>query len=172
MSKFTDAAKEIISKVAPTLGTALGGPFGALAGTVLSKALGGDPKAAETAILSGNPDALLQLRAAEMEFQAKMKELDLSEEKLAYDDKASARAREIAVKDATPAVLAYGVTLGFFGTLGYLLVAGKPDHGGDALLVMLGSLGTAWAGVIAYYFGSSTGSKAKTDALTKIAAMP
>lgn len=38
-----DKLKQIIAAVAPTLGTAIGGPFGALAGTVLAKALGTAP---------------------------------------------------------------------------------------------------------------------------------
>jgi hypothetical protein len=47
-----------------------------------------------------------------------------------------------------------------------MLVFGMPKTGTEALLMMIGSLGTAWTGVMQFYFGSSAGSKAKTDALT------
>jgi len=177
MGTFTDKAKSIIAAVAPTVGTALGGPFGALAGVVVQKALGvekpNDPGAADSAVnaalLTGDPEVLLKLKQAEADFTARMAELGLKPEQLANDDRASARAREVAVKDHTPAYLAYAVTVGFFGTLAFLLWNGKPAVGGDALLVMLGSLGTAWAGIIAYYFGSSAGSKDKTAALAGLA---
>src|SRR6185369_5156075 len=106
---------------------------------------------------------------AENDFTARMKELGIAEEKLAYDDIANARQREIALHDNTPAILAYSITVGFFGTLLFMLINGKPATGGDALLVMLGSLGTAWAGVVAYYFGSSTSSVRKDATISEIA---
>jgi len=57
------------------------------------------------------------------------------------------------------------VTVGFFG----ILVGLMTDHfkTSDALMLMLGSLGTAWTGIIAFYFGSSAGSQRKDELLHK-----
>lgn len=167
--KLSDKAKQIISAVAPTLGATLGGPLGGLAGAVLAKTLGvpeANPKALEDAILSQSPDAVAKIRLAEIELekQAKANEIDL--ERINSADRANAREREIRTGDNTPAILAYGISAGFFGVLFYMLNFGVPKEGGEALLVMLGSLGTAWAGITAYYFGSSAGSKLKTDLLS------
>jgi hypothetical protein len=169
-SDFGDKAKQVLSTLAPTIGTALGGPFGGLAGAALATALGSsDPKAAETAILAGNPDVLAKLKTAELDLQGKLAELGVQEHQLAYADTDSARKREMTVKDLTPMLLAIGITVGFFAVLSFMLVMGKPATGGDALLVMLGALGGAWANVVAYYFGSSAGSSAKSETLAKIA---
>ena len=85
--------------------------------------------------------------------------------KTEVDDRKSARDLQAATRSKMPAVLAILVTIGFFGIL-YALMMGyaKPSN---ELMIMLGSLGTAWSGIIAYYFGSSAGSQAKTDALVK-----
>ncbi len=166
---FGQTAKSVLATVAPLLGTALGGPFGGLAGTLLSKALGtSDPKAMEAAITSTDPDILLKLKQADNDFAQQMKALDISEEKLHFDDVANARAMQIATHDSTPKYLAYFVTFGFFSVLGLLLFYGKPAQGGDVLLVLVGSLGTAWTGIVGYYYGSSAGSAAKTDTIAKI----
>ncbi len=166
------AAFQVFKTIAPTMATAAAGPFAPLVAPFINKIFGvdpSDPKAVQSALLSMTPEQALAMRQAENDFTLKMEELGIQKEQLVYQDIANARAREIAVKDSTPRFLAYLVTAGFFGTLGFLLVHGKPETGGDALLVMLGSLATAWAGIITYYYGSSSGSAAKTDALAALA---
>jgi hypothetical protein len=168
---FGSTAKQIISTVAPMLGTVLGGPLGGLAGNALAQALGTtDPKAQEAAIVAGNPDTLLKLKQAEDAVKEHLRQMDIDEEKLTFDDIANARAMQVQTHDTTPKYLAYLITFGFFATLGYLIVYGKPQTGGDVMLVMVGSLGTAWASIVSFFYGSSAGSAAKTDVINKIAA--
>src|SRR5579862_9755344 len=164
-------ALQVLKTVAPMIGTAIGGPFGTLAGTALASIIPGanptDDAATSAALLSATPDQLLALKKADQDFQVQLKSLGIQEEQLAYSDTASARAREIAVKDWTPQILAYGVTIGFFGVLGYVMHVGinaiGTGQGGEAVLLMLCSLGTAWAGIISYYFGSSTGAQKNAE---------
>jgi len=54
---------------------------------------------------------------------------------------------------------------GFFACWATCWWRASPPIGGDALLVMLGSLGTSWASCIGYYFGSSAGSSHKDGLL-------
>lgn len=168
---FGEKALQVLRTVAPTLAMGALGPFGPLAATAISAALGTDPKdpkAAEAALLTATPDQLLALKKAENDFAVQMKSLEISEEKLSFDDTANARAREAAVKDYTPQILAYGITLGFFGMLGSLMWMGKPQTGGDVMMAMIGSLGASFASIVGYFFGSSAGSAAKTATLDKI----
>jgi hypothetical protein len=83
--------------------------------------------------------------------------------KLATDDRKSARDLQIATKSWIPGVLAIGVTIGFFGILIGLMTDNVTKS--DALLLMLGSLGTAWTAIVSFYFGSSASSQNKDDLL-------
>jgi hypothetical protein len=102
-------------------------------------------------------------RLAELEAETKTKLASLD-----AADRDSARKREMEVKDNTPKVLAYGITAGFFGVLFYILNFDIPNESENVVYVMLGSLGTAWTGIMAYYYGSSAGSAAKHTLLDKL----
>lgn len=60
-------------------------------------------------------------------------------------------------------VLAYLVTLGFFGVLAALMTLDMPQTSHEVLLVMLGTLGAGFGSVITYYYGSSAGSTFKDN---------
>jgi hypothetical protein len=163
----------LVRTVAPSIASAVGGPLAGMATKAISEALLGRPDASEAELMQAaakaTPEQLLALKKAEQEFEVQMRELDIDLERIANADRDSARNREIKTKDLTPKILAGFITAGYFGVLFYMLRNGLPQHGGsEAMLVMLGTLGTAWGGVVAYYFGSSAGSKEKTDAMNRM----
>lgn len=163
----------LVRTVAPSIASAVSGPLAGMATKAISEALLGRPDASEAELVQAaakaTPEQLLALKKAEQEFEVQMRELDIDLERIANADRDSARNREIKTKDLTPKILAGFITAGYFGVLFYMLRNGLPQHGGsEAMLVMLGTLGTAWGGVVAYYFGSSAGSKEKTDAMNRM----
>ena len=163
----------LVRTVAPTIALAIGGPLAGMATRAISEALLGRSDATEDELVqaaaSATPDQLLALKQAEHDFTIKMRELDIDIERLAGEDRNSARQRETVTKDLTPKALAALITAGYFGVLFYMMKNGLPTSGGaEAMLVMLGTLGTAWGGVVAYYFGSSAGSREKTDAINRM----
>lgn len=169
---FGTTALQVLRTVAPTLALAVGGPFGPLAATAISAVLGKSPddtKGMETALLTATPDQLLALKKAEDDFQVQMTTLGIAEEKLSFDDTSNARLREMTVKDWTPRILAFGVVAITLIMEGMMLVYGQPKSiDGVVLGRILGTWDGATMLVLAYYFGSSAGSAAKTDAINKI----
>jgi len=152
---------EWLKQIAPTIATCLGGPLAGLAVTAISKALGVDEDKVQDTIDQGklNADQIASLKQAEIDLQKSAQELGLNFEQLAVQDRASARDLQKETKSVVPPLLSVLVTIGFFGIL-IGLMSGKIVTS-DALMLMLGSLGTAWTGIIAFYFGSSASSQAK-----------
>jgi hypothetical protein len=154
-----------LKTIAPTIATALGGPLAGLAIEAVSKAVGIDPKDVQSTISEGklSSDQIMLLKQAEIDMAARAQEMGLDFAKLNVEDRKSAREMQAETRSYIPAVLAVTVTIGFFGILiGMMTETFKTS---DALMLMLGSLGTAWTGIIAFYFGSSAGSQAKDDLL-------
>ena len=156
-----------IEQLAPTIASCLGGPLAGMAVEAVSKAIGVDPSAVQDTINSGKLTAeqIASIQQAEITLKAKAQEMNLDFEQLAVQDRKSARDMQTTNKSWIPPLLAIMVTLGFFGILTGMM-SGRVTSS-EALMIMLGSLGTAWTGIIAFYFGSSAGSQAKDDLLHK-----
>jgi hypothetical protein len=154
-----------LKTIAPTIATALGGPLAGLAIEAVSKAIGIDPKDVQSTISEGklSADQIMLLKQAEIDMAARAQEMGLDFAKLNVEDRKSAREMQAETRSYIPAVLAVSVTIGFFGILIGMMT--ETFKASDALMLMLGSLGTAWTGIIAFYFGSSAGSQAKDDLL-------
>lgn len=105
--------------------------------------------------------------------------LDLQELEMRLKDTDSARSREVEIatsekaplinKIVTP-VLALGVTAITFVLFGFLMFDSSPVEPSrkDVLVYVLGALTAISTQVISYYFGSSIGSKNKSDQLDKV----
>ncbi|MFZ3071899.1 MAG: hypothetical protein WA162_01505 [Thermodesulfobacteriota bacterium] len=89
-------------------------------------------------------------------------------ERVFMEDRKSAREREIAVKDKTPAILATVSFIGFFGILLIMMFVEIPPTAKDPLLIMLGALGAVITGITQYYYGSSSGSNKKSEMLERL----
>ncbi len=160
-------------------------PFIAAAASMAANAVGaalkmnspldGTADAIAGAIAGATPDQMVALKEAEIALQAQLAQLGFAQtsdlENIAAQDRANARARQIAVKDRTPAVLAWTVTAGFFAILVMVARWGVAPQVHDLVIALIGSLGTAWTGIVTYYFGSSAGSAAKTQILAQNAAV-
>ena len=158
---------EWLKTIAPTIATALGGPLAGMAVSAVAKAIGVSPDEVQDVISSGKLTAeqVASIQLAELELKKQAQSMNLDFAKLIAEDKKSARDMQIATKSWIPALLAVFVTLGFFGILLGLMT--EHFKTSDALMLMLGSLATAWTGVMAFYFGSSASSQAKTELLSK-----
>ena len=176
-----EGALNVIKELAPTLASVIGGPLAGGAVTALESVFGITPGPSATtddrqstlaaAISGATPDQLAAMRKADQDYAVAMTNAGFKDTEtlaaLAVQDRASARAMQISTKSVTAPFLALFITLGFFGVLAVMMFYPLPAATHDALMLMLGSLGTAWISVVAYYFGSSAGSDRKTELLAQ-----
>lgn len=167
---------KVISTVAPWIGTALGGPLGGMAVEAAANALGLSDKTVDSvkAALSGvTPEQMLALKQADQSFAMQMQALGFKNvadmEAIAAGDRASARNMHSAKPSPVPAMLSIAVTTGYFGILVGMMIGILNVSDSQALLLMLGSLSTAWGMVMAFWFGTTRDSGRKTELLAQSA---
>ncbi|MDD5297647.1 MAG: hypothetical protein PHU46_12110 [Rhodocyclaceae bacterium] len=172
-----------LAKIAPLVGTLIGGPAGPLIGGLVSAALGTEatPDAIHQAIQT-DPEAAVKVAQIESDNRVHMQTLAVQAEgnRLAAEtaaiqadaaDRDSARRRESTVQDKTNRNLAYLVVGSFLALVGGTLLG--YSHVESALAgTLVGYLSAKCEQIIAYYFGSSRGSDKKTDLLAQAPAIP
>ncbi len=166
----SDDWKNLFKSVAPAIGTALGGPLGGAAAAFLADKLGVESKTVEavTEVLNSgklSPEQIEKVKLAEIDFNKFLESNKIDMVKINVDNTKDARQMQMSTRSVMPAVMSVIITIGFFGILGYMLTDDYKSS--EPLLVMLGSLGTAWVAVVNFWFGSSHGSMQKNEALAK-----
>ena len=155
-----DKIKGLVGQLAPTLGAALGGPVGGAAAGMLAEVLGCDPtpQKIERALSQATPEQLAEIKKAELDFEVRMKELEV--DVFALETKDIQHARESFSEDWTARAIAILSILLFGGYV--LLVTLQPADDNDLNVVnlVLGYLGGIVSSVVSFYFGASkSGSK-------------
>jgi gas vesicle protein len=155
-----------LKSIAPMLGTALGGPFGALAASFLADKLGVETKTVDAvtkALSDGkmSPDMIVQIKLAEIDFQKFTEANNITLEQLSVQNTQGARDMQIATRSWVPAALALVIVTGYLGILigmmlGYLTVSDN-----QALLILIGALATGFGTVLNFFMGSSHSSQTK-----------
>jgi hypothetical protein len=161
--------KTALSAIAPTIATALGGPFAGLAVEALGAALGmngASEKDVQSMLEKGRltGDQIVQLRNAEDSLKLRMRELDIQEDQLYASDRDSARNREAVVQDGTNRTLAY-VVVGAFIAMVAATLLGYAQIDSVLAGTLVGYLSAKCEQVLAYYFGSTKSGERKTELL-------
>jgi leucyl aminopeptidase (aminopeptidase T) len=166
--------KKVIGTVAPWIATALGGPLGGLAVEAAADALGLTEKTEESLknALSGvTGEQMLALKMADQQFQLRMQELGFQQirdlEKIAADDRDSARKMQTAAQSVVPALLTWCIVSAFATVMFALFVKIVPIENRDIIVYMVGQLSGAFGAVIAFWFGTTRESAKKTEMLAQ-----
>lgn len=172
------AWQDTLKSLAPTVLSAALGPAGAgvvsAIGAIIGIAEPTQDKIAE-AIQAGKltPDQITELKKLEMQLQADEKErgfryaeLEFKQDSIIAQDRADARAMQVATHSRMPAILTIMVTVGFFGVLTALLA--MPElKANEIVLVMVGQLSAVWGACVAFYVSTTFNSANKTKMLAE-----
>jgi hypothetical protein len=158
-----DTLLGILKGVAPVLATAVAGPAGGAAVGWLASKLGipDDTIEGVTAALTGNPELTLKLKELDLEY-AKLEVADRDSARQAYAAVATSEHATKLDKVVVP-VLALGVVGLAFTLIGVLMFVNTPTDQQQIIIFALGFITSAAGQVLSFYFGSSQGSKDKTE---------
>jgi hypothetical protein len=145
------------------LATAVAGPAGGAAVGWIASKLGIDDATVEgvTQALTGNPEMALKLKELDLEY-AKLEVADRDSARQAYAAVATSEHATKLDKVVVP-VLALGVVGLAFTLIAVLMFVNTPQDQQQIIIFALGFITSAAGQVLSFYFGSSQGSKDKTE---------
>jgi len=162
---MNDLLAGLLKNVAPGLATVVAGPLGGMAVKAMADRLG----------VSDTVEAVTQAIQADPEAAMKLAEIDLKQFQLENEDRASARhMQEVALQQDswfaknflylfTSVWSVFAMT--FFSLASFYTIPEANTRIVDTIIGVL--IGTVLTGFFNFFFGSSKGSKDKTDALVK-----
>jgi len=152
----------LLKGVAPTLATAVAGPLGGAAVSAIASRLGVSDSVEEVAkAIAGDPQAAQKLAELELEY-AKLDAQDRDSARKAYAAVATSENATKLEKLVVP-ILALGVVGLAFTLIGILMFVDTPSDQQQLVIFALGFITSAAGQVLSFYFGSSQGSKDKTE---------
>lgn len=162
---MNDLLAGLLKNVAPGLATVVAGPLGGMAVKAMADKLG----------VSDTVEAVTQAIQADPEAAMKLAEIDLKQFQLENEDRASARhMQEVALQQDswfaknfiylfTSVWSVFAMT--FFSLASFYTIPEANTRIVDTIIGVL--IGTVLTGFFNFFFGSSKGSKDKTDALVR-----
>ncbi|MGI9278191.1 MAG: hypothetical protein ACR2PX_00965 [Endozoicomonas sp.] len=156
---------QLVGKAAPVLGTALGGPGGAMLGSMVATVLGVEETPAAVAqAVKNNPEALIKLKQFELKNEQQIREVAFKTLQTELSDKANARASH---KDSKmPAIIVWLLTAIVAGLLFALFKFEIPESNQDVAFYLFGQAVTLWAASITYWVGTTRSSADKNRLMT------
>jgi hypothetical protein len=175
------SVSSVVTNLAPTIASVIGGPLAGTAVTALEHVFGLTPGSNDpveqrqdtvaAAISTATPEQLAAIRKADQDFQVAMASLGFKDQEalaaLRVQDVEGARGMQTSTRSWVPPVLTLFITLGFFGLVAALMFANVPDANRAIFYSLIGSLGTAWIATIHFWFGDTNSGNDKTAMIAK-----
>lgn len=164
---------DFLKTLAPTLASAILGPFGGVAVAALGNILGvSDATTDKVSKLFQDgkltPEHLAEIQKLELQYANDEKERGFKYAELEFKDRDSARQMQISTNSITPSALTWIIVTLVLALEGALLFNGVPEHVSDLIAGrVLGTLDTSLAMVLAYWFGSNSGSNRTKELLAQ-----
>ena len=108
-------------------------------------------------------------------FRLALAQQQLEAYKAQISDVQSARQMQMTNKSVWPGVLTIVIVAGFYGVLAAIIFVGFPSTsapGGEAILMLIGSLTTGLASVLAFWFGTTRASQNKDEIISNALPKP